>query len=215
MASPWSSAWSNQYSFHTLTAKSKPSAKSTNSDPGRRHSLAGCISARPCTNSVSLSGKSAELDKHKFLQASPALGGLGGSSPSFLTLTEREHFWGGLLEWPSSWPCSLRNPVTWSKKEVTSNWCHSTSFWPKEQKVPSNRSSAKRCSSVVKHTNSLLQESLFEELQLPTGYHLIIMQLPPSTPLNRDRHGYRHSLFPFFSFYLWECEHRMVNSASK
>lgn len=133
-----------------------------------------------------------------FLQVSPALGDLGGSSPKSLTLTEREHFWGGLLEWPSSWPCSPRNPVTWSKKEVTSNWCHSTSFWPREQKVASSRISAQRCSLVVKHTNPLQQESLFEELQLPTGYHLIIMELPPSAPLKRDKHGYRHSLFSFF-----------------
>lgn len=43
-------------------------------------------------------------------------------------LTERAHFLGGLLESPSSCPCSPRNPVTWSKKEDTSNWCHSTSF---------------------------------------------------------------------------------------
>jgi len=45
-----------------------------------------------------------------------------------LILTDRAHFLGGLLESPSSCPCSPRNPVTWSKKEDTSNWCHSTSF---------------------------------------------------------------------------------------
>lgn len=121
------------------------------------HSLARCVSACPCTNSLSLSGKSGELDKHgsECCTSAPA-----GCVPRSLTLTEREHFWGGLLEWPSSWPCSLRNPVTWSKKEVTSNWCHSTSFWPRVQKA-SNKISAKRCSLVVKHTNSLLQESVW------------------------------------------------------
>lgn len=117
-----------------------------------------------------------------FFQVSPVL--LEG-----LILTEREHFSGGLVEWPSSCPCSLRNPVTWSKKEVTSSWCHSTSFWPREQKVSWSGISAKDCNLEVKHTNSLLCVHSARVCTCGTAasYRLSsdIMKLPPYAPLER------------------------------
>lgn len=158
-------------------------AQKTLSYCGRRHPLAHCTLARSCTNSFSLfilpHGKrnSWIRTSWQFLfQVTPVL--LEG-----LTLTEREHFWGGLVEWPSSCPCSLRNPVTWSKKDVTSSWCHSTSFWPREQKVSQNIISVQDHSLAGKHTHSLL--SVFMELQVPTGFHLRIIKIPLSTPSKR------------------------------